>query len=136
MLAATLFLVVLDVAGGLPFLMTVKPSERTEMAAVHSTFRDVSAVISPAFARLVLVFAPVAGLYGQVGLHCSPVPLSQGAFTPDWARSGFPEIARPLVWTGLENCCSVTPFVIEGGTMEIEQPDQRALPSTAIVTGC
>lgn len=67
LLAATLFLVMLDVAGGLPFLLTVKPSERTEMAAVYSTFRDVSAVISPAFARLVLVFAPVAGVFAAGG---------------------------------------------------------------------
>ena len=67
MLAGTMFLVMLDVSGGLPFLMTVKPSERTEMAAVYSTFRDVSAVISPAIARTVLVFAPVAGVFAAGG---------------------------------------------------------------------
>ncbi|MEZ5800762.1 MAG: hypothetical protein R3D29_10190 [Nitratireductor sp.] len=67
MLAATLFLVVLDVARRFAILLTVKPSERTEMAAVYSTFRDVSAVISPAFARLVLVFAPVAGVFAAGG---------------------------------------------------------------------
>lgn len=68
LLSATLFLVLLDVSGGLPFLLTVKPSERTEMAAVYSTYRDVSAVSSPALARLVLVFVPVQGVFAATGL--------------------------------------------------------------------
>ncbi|MFZ1482533.1 MAG: MFS transporter, partial [Paracoccaceae bacterium] len=34
--ASSAFLVTLDVVGGLPFLMSVKPSERTEMSAVYS----------------------------------------------------------------------------------------------------
>lgn len=70
MVAGTLFLVILDVSGGLPFLMSVKPSERTEMASVFSTYRDVSGVVTPAFARLVLVFSPVAGVFAvtSVGL--------------------------------------------------------------------
>ncbi len=68
MMAGTLFLVSLDVSGGLPFLMTVKPSERTEMAAVYSTFRDVSGVATPAMARAVLAFAPVAGVFATCGL--------------------------------------------------------------------
>ena len=66
----TLFLVLLDIAGGLPFLMSVKPSERTEMAAVYSTFRDVSAVLTPASARIILLFGPVAAVFAacSVGL--------------------------------------------------------------------
>jgi len=68
LLSATLFLVLLDVSGGLPFLLTVKPSERTEMAAVYATYRDVSAVSSPALARLVLVFVPVQGVFAATGL--------------------------------------------------------------------
>lgn len=68
LVSATLFLILLDVSGGLPFLLTVKPSERTEMAAVYSTFRDVAAVGSPAFARLVLVFAPVQGVFAAIGV--------------------------------------------------------------------
>ena len=68
LVSATLFLILLDICGGLPFLLTVKPSERTEMAAVYSTFRDVASVGSPAFARLVLAFAPVQGLFAATGL--------------------------------------------------------------------
>lgn len=67
LLAATMFLVLLDISGGLPFLLTVKPSERTEMAAVYSTFRDVSSVVAPAFARTVLVFSPLSGVFAAGG---------------------------------------------------------------------
>ncbi len=76
LIASTLFLVLLDVAGGLPFLLTVKPSERTEMAAVYSTFRDVSAVVAPAFARVILIFAPLSGVFlagGAVLLICAGI---------------------------------------------------------------
>ncbi len=78
LVAATLFLVLLDVAGGLPFLMTVKPSERTEMAAVYSTFRDVSAVVAPAFARVILIFSPLSGVFlagGAVLFMCAGIAL-------------------------------------------------------------
>ncbi|MCZ4287991.1 MFS transporter [Hoeflea alexandrii] len=68
LVSATLFLILLDVSAGLPFLLTVKPSERTEMAAVYSTFRDVAAVGSPAFARLVLAFTSVQGVFAATGL--------------------------------------------------------------------
>jgi MFS family permease len=60
-------LVLLDVAGGLPFLMAVKPSERTEMAAVYSSFRDVSGILTPGVAWLVLLVAPVAGVFVAAG---------------------------------------------------------------------
>lgn len=68
LVSATLFLVLLDVSGGLPFLLTVKPSERTEMAAVYSTFRDVASVGSPVFVRLVLAFTSVQGVFAAIGL--------------------------------------------------------------------
>jgi hypothetical protein len=57
--AGSFCMIVLDVAGGLPFLMAVRPSERTEMSAVYSTFRDVSGVVTPGVARLVLAVAPL-----------------------------------------------------------------------------
>lgn len=63
MAAASFFLVVLDVVGGLPFLMAVKPSERTEMAAVYSSFRDVSGILTPGAAWLVLLVAPVPAVF-------------------------------------------------------------------------
>ncbi|WP_210183574.1 MFS transporter [Hoeflea olei] len=68
LLSGTLFLILLDICGGLPFLLTVKPSERTEMAAVYSTFRDVASVGSPVFVRLVLAFVPVQGVFAATGV--------------------------------------------------------------------
>lgn len=57
------FLVMLDVVGGLPFLMSVKPSERTEMSAVYSSFRDVSGILTPGAAWLVLFILPLPGIF-------------------------------------------------------------------------
>jgi MFS family permease len=67
MAAGSVALVMLDVAGGLPFLMAVKPSERTEMAAVYASFRDVSGILTPGVAWLVLLVAPVAGVFAASG---------------------------------------------------------------------
>jgi MFS family permease len=61
-------LILLDVAGSLPFLMSVKPSERTEMAAVFSSYRDVSGFLTPGAAWLVLLVAPVAGVFAACGV--------------------------------------------------------------------
>ena len=68
MMAASVFLVLLDVVGGLPFLMAVKPSERTEMSAVYSSFRDVSGIVTPGVAWLVLLVAPLPGIFAAAGL--------------------------------------------------------------------
>lgn len=68
LVTGSLFLVLLDICGGLPFLMSVKPSQRTEMSAVYSSFRDVSGIISPGIAWLALQFAPVAGVFVMGGL--------------------------------------------------------------------
>jgi MFS transporter, ACDE family, multidrug resistance protein len=68
LLAGSVFLVLLDIAAGLPFLLAVKPSERTEMAAVYASFRDVSGIITPAVAWLVLLAAPLAGVFAAIGL--------------------------------------------------------------------
>ena len=61
---ASLFMILLDVCAGLPFLMAVRPSQRTEMSAVYSTYRDVSGVLAPGAASLVLMFAPLKMLFG------------------------------------------------------------------------
>ena len=61
------FLILLDICGGLPFLMAVKPSERTEMSAVYSSFRDVSGIITPGVAWLVLLVAPLPGIFAACG---------------------------------------------------------------------
>ncbi len=62
------WLIVLDIRGGLPFLMAVKPSERTEMSAIYSSFRDVSGILTPGAAWLVLLVAPVAGIFAMGAL--------------------------------------------------------------------
>lgn len=66
-MAASVFLVMLDVVGGLPFLMSVKPSERTEMSAVYSSFRDVSSILTPGVAWAVLAVAPTAAIFAACG---------------------------------------------------------------------
>ncbi len=67
LLFGTLFLILLDICAGLPFLMAVRPSERTEMSAVYSTFRDISGIISPGVAWLVLLVAPISALFATTG---------------------------------------------------------------------
>lgn len=67
MFVASFGLVMLDVVGGLPFLMSVKPSERAEMAAVYSSFRDVSGILTPGAAYLVLLVFPLAGIFAASG---------------------------------------------------------------------
>ncbi len=62
------FLVLLDICGGLPFLMSVKPSERPEMSAVYSTFRDVANIVTPGIVWLVLQFGPLAAVFGAGGV--------------------------------------------------------------------
>ena len=64
---ASAFLILLDVSAGLPFLLAVKPSERTEMSAIYASYRDVSGILTPGAAWLVLLVAPVAGLFAAAG---------------------------------------------------------------------
>ncbi|NNJ76234.1 MAG: MFS transporter [Anderseniella sp.] len=64
----SVFLILLDIAGGLPFLLAVKPSERTEMSAVYSSFRDVSGIATPGVAWLVLLAFPLSGVFAAIGV--------------------------------------------------------------------
>ncbi len=64
------FLIFLDICGGLPFLMAVKPSERTEMSAIYSSYRDVSGILTPGVAWLVLLVAPISGVFVASGAAC------------------------------------------------------------------
>lgn len=68
LLVGSFSLVLLDICAGLPFLMSVKPSQRTEMSAVYSSFRDVSGIVSPGIAWLVLKVAPVPAIFAVTGL--------------------------------------------------------------------
>lgn len=73
LMAGSIFLILLDVSAGLPFLLAVKPSERTEMSAIYSSFRDVSGIVTPGAAWLVLLAAPLTGVFaaGGTGLLAS-----------------------------------------------------------------
>ena len=62
-MAGSVFLILLDVSAGLPFLLAVKPSERTEMSAIYASFRDVSGIVTPGAAWLVLLVAPLSGVF-------------------------------------------------------------------------
>lgn len=70
LMAGAFFLILLDVCAGLPFLLAVKPSERTEMSAIYSSYRDVSGILTPGAAWLVLLVAPISGVFvaGGAGL--------------------------------------------------------------------
>jgi MFS family permease len=82
MMAGSVMLVVLDVVGGLPFLMAVKPSERTEMAAIYSSFRDVSGILTPGSAWLVLLVAPLPGVFAVAGLAMAGCMVVAGRLHP------------------------------------------------------
>jgi len=79
---ASIFLVMLDVVGGLPFLMSVKPSERTEMSAVYSSFRDVSSILTPGAAWAVLAVAPTAAIFATCGAAMGAAYLVAGRMHP------------------------------------------------------
>ncbi len=87
LVAGSYFLILLDICGGLPFMMSVKPSQRTEMSAVYSSFRDVSGILSPALAWVVLHFMPVAGVFACFGV----------ALLAAWALAGrlHPQLGVP-----------------------------------------
>jgi ACDE family multidrug resistance protein len=68
LMAGSIFLILLDVSAGLPFLLAVKPSERTEMSAIYASFRDVSGILTPGAAWLVLLVAPLSGVFAVGGL--------------------------------------------------------------------
>jgi predicted MFS family arabinose efflux permease len=82
------FLVLLDTCAGLPFLMAVKPSERTEMSAVYSSFRDASGILSPGIAWLVLQFFPVAGVFAVGGVALLAAWLVAGKLHPELGVPG------------------------------------------------
>ena len=94
LMVGSVFLVLLDVCGGLPFLMSVKPSQRTEMSAVYSSFRDVAGIIAPAMAWLALQVAPVAGVFALCGLGLLAAWVVAGYLHP---RLGVPAAQRVRV---------------------------------------
>jgi MFS transporter, ACDE family, multidrug resistance protein len=95
LMAASVCLVMLDVCGGLPFLMAVKPSERTEMAAVYSSFRDVSGILTPGVAWLVLLVSPVAGVFAACGAGMFIAWAIAGRLHPRLGVPRIPQQPRP-----------------------------------------
>lgn len=85
---ASYALVLLDVVAGLPFLMAVKPSQRTEMSAVYSSFRDVSGIVTPGLAWLVLQFSPLAGVFVMAGAALLTAWMIAGTLHPDLGVPG------------------------------------------------
>lgn len=90
--SGTVFLILLDISAGLPFLMAVKPSERSEMSAVYATFRDVSGILSPGVAWVVLLVAPVSGVFAAAGIGLFVAWSIAGGLHP---RLGAPRPQRP-----------------------------------------
>jgi MFS family permease len=87
-------LVMLDVCGSLPFLMAVKPSERTEMAAVYSSFRDVSGILSPLVGGAILLVAPVTVVFAATGAAMAAAAGVAGRLHPRLGRTGARRDAR------------------------------------------
>lgn len=88
LMCGTVALVMLDICGGLPFLMSVKPSERDEMSAVYSSFRDVSAIVTPGVAWAVLQVAPVEAVFATCGLGMIAAWVVAGYLHPDLGVPG------------------------------------------------
>ncbi len=86
-MGASVALVLLDVCGGLPFLMAVRPAERTEMVAVYATFRDASGIATPAAASLILLAGPVSVVFAACGIGLAAGFLVAGRLHP---RLGLP----------------------------------------------
>lgn len=107
LMAGSLFLILLDVCGGLPFLLAVKPSERTEMSAIYSSFRDVSGILTPGGAWLVLLVWPVSGVFvaGSIPLF---VAWSLGRQLHPRLGQARVSIERPVQQTSLHVLSPVT----------------------------
>ncbi len=93
LMIASIGLVMLDVCGSLPFLMAVKPSERTEMAAVYSSFRDISGILTPGVAAVVLMVSPVAGVFAAAGVGMFSAWAIAGQLNP---RLGVARATNPV----------------------------------------
>ncbi len=79
-------LIELDICAGLPFLMAVKPSERTEMSAIYASYRDVSGILTPGAAWLVLLFTPLAGIFAAGAVAAGIAALLSRSLHPRLGR--------------------------------------------------
>lgn len=68
LMIASFFLILLDISAGLPFLLAVRSFERTEMSAIYSSYRDISGIVTPGAAWLVLLVSPLSGVFLAAGV--------------------------------------------------------------------
>jgi ACDE family multidrug resistance protein len=62
---------ILDVLGNIPFMRLVKPYERTAMTAVFTTWREMSFLLAPGIAALVLLVGPLWLLYPVLAIFAA-----------------------------------------------------------------
>ncbi|MCK0104534.1 MFS transporter [Pseudohalocynthiibacter sp. F2068] len=95
LMLGSFFLILLDVCGGLPFLMAVKPSERTEMSAIYSSFRDVSGILTPGAVWLVLLIAPLSGSFVAAGAGLFGAWMIAGKLHPRLGQAKTMKVQEP-----------------------------------------
>ena len=96
LMAGSFFLILLDVSAGLPFLLAVKPSERTEMSAIYSSFRDISGIATPGIAWLVLLAAPLSGVFAAGGVGLIAAWALAGKLNPRLGQARISAEAAPI----------------------------------------
>jgi hypothetical protein len=75
--------------------MSVKPAERTEMSAVYSSFRDVSGILSPGLAWVVLQFTNVSGVFAAGGCALLLAWVVAGRLHPHLGVPGGLRVRKP-----------------------------------------
>jgi len=68
LLLASLGFDMLDIIGNIPFMRMVSPKVRVEMTSVFSTWREMSFVVTPGLATLILIFTDISGLFVILGV--------------------------------------------------------------------
>jgi predicted MFS family arabinose efflux permease len=97
LLVGAYFLILLDLCAGLPFLMSVKPSERSQMSAVYATFRDVANIVTPGIVWGVLQWAPLPAAFAVGGLGLLAAWWVAGHLHPQLGVPGAQRVRhRPL----------------------------------------
>lgn len=112
LMAATFFLILLDVSAGLPFLLAVKPSQRTEMSAIYASYRDVSGIVTPGVAWLLFLVTPLSGIFALGGAGLLAAWALAGTLHPrlGHARVGIEGGAT----AGAEPPADMSPHTVEG----------------------
>jgi hypothetical protein len=83
LLLGAAFLLLLDLCGALPFQLSVRPSERAAMSAIHGTVRDVSNLLTPGVVWLVLLVGPMPAVFAAGGAGLLAAWLVAGRMHPN-----------------------------------------------------